>query len=522
MQPFRKLGSYDLVERLAVGGMAEIYLARSRGISGFEKEYVLKLIHPKYVGDADFIRMLIDEAKLVSKLGHSNIAQVIDLGIDGESYYILMEYVHGKDLYQVLTAAWEKDAQIPIACAVYIAKEIAAGLYYAHTKEDDSGRPLNIVHRDISPQNILVSYQGEVKILDFGVAKAALGARPETRAGIIKGKFRYMSPEQAWGEKLDGRSDVFSVGLCLYEMLTGHPAYEDDGDMQKTLVRMRDAKFTPPSQIRPEIDPKLEGIVMRVLARDRDERYPTAHSFEYDLARYLHLHHAGFTRKDIMIFLKSLFPSETDNVHTPDYTVEHEEIPLGTDELVALEVPDVPDAPDDADDMTLRHSIVRGQPAGDHLVNRTADEFVAEATELYLHPDDDVATPHGVANPTANISNERLRALLQAGGETREKPSLRPIGAHGGHATADFLPPMGGDTTNDRTAPHRQQPDLRNDTVAGLIERLMPPEAAQHALGVHEKLSAFLQTDFGRNAVVLVLGLGLGLFLLLLLVILFV
>ncbi len=522
MQPFRKLGPYDLVERLAVGGMAEIYIARSRGVQGFSKEYVLKLIHPKFVGDADFIRMLVDEAKLVGQLTHSNIAQVIDLGIDGELYYILMEYVRGKDLFQILTTTWEQDTLTPVACAVFIAKEMASGLYYAHTKMDENGRPLNIVHRDVSPQNVLVSFQGEVKILDFGVAKAALGARPETRAGIIKGKFRYMSPEQAWGEKLDGRSDVFSVGLCLYEMLTGHPAYEDDGDMQKTLVRMRDAKFTPPSRLRPEVDQKLEGIVMKALARNREDRYATAHALEYDLARYLHLHHAGFTRKDIMVFLKTMFPADAVGIHVPDFTVEHGEIPLGTDELEVLDL-------EGTNDRTLRHSILRGAPGG-ASIDHSTDDFTGEETELYIHHEEPVSpqkagfpelsTPTVDALPpseTAHMSNDRLQVLLD-NGDKFEKPTLEKRRDEAFGSQSPNLRTNRGrrDPSADRTVPHEH--DLRRDTVAGMIEKYMPPEAAQHALGVHEKFSDFLQTEFGRNAVVVVLGFGLGLFVLLLLV----
>jgi len=513
MQPFRKLGPYELVERLAVGGMAEIYVARSRGVQGFEKDYVLKLIHPKYVGDADFIRMLVDEAKLVGQLTHSNIAQVIDLGVDGDAYYILMEYVRGKDLYQILNTTWERELQIPVDCAVYIAKEMASALYYAHTKEDENGRPLNIVHRDISPQNVLLSYQGEVKILDFGVAKAALGARPETRAGIIKGKFRYMSPEQSWGEKLDGRSDVFSVGLCLYEMLTGHPAYEDDGDMQKTLMRMREATFTPPSRLRAEVDNKLEGIVMRVLARERDERYPTAHAFEYDLARYLHLHHAGFTRKDVMVFLKSLFPTETKDVHVPDFTIEHGDQAITTDELDAVDLEEVDG---DTDDLTLRQSVPRGEAAGPLEV--TGDDFASEETELYLHPDElEEETAQDIR--TASMSNEHIMMLVAQ--QNREvatveqralaAPRVDPL------AYSEQLP-GDAETTRDRTAPHRTV-DPRRDTVADFIDKYLPPTAADRALAAHQKFVEILESEQGRKVLVPLMGLALGLFLLLILVI---
>lgn len=545
MQPFKKLGPYDLVERLAVGGMAEIYVARSRGIQGFEKEYVLKLIHPKYVGDTDFIRMLVDEAKLVGQLAHSNIAQVIDLGVDGESYYILMEYVRGRDLYQILSEAWEQNVKIPIDVAVFIAAQIAQGLFYAHTKNDETGRPLNIVHRDISPQNVLISFQGEVKILDFGVAKAALGARPETRAGIIKGKFRYMSPEQAWGKRLDGRSDLFSVGLCLYEMLTGKTAYEDDGDMQKTLQRMREAEFVPPSEHRPELDDALEAVVLRALARERHERYSTCHAFEVALNDYLHRHSPGFSRMNVMAFLQELFPDETKDVRVAEPT-ERTLAELGTsikdagatsatEELEGLRYEDLVGDPDD---QTLRQSIVRGPAAGRRSGlnpppgNGADEDFEHEDTELYLHPDElqEISESGEVTTQdlaTGSMSNERLMELVNAeqARPTHDRPAPRlPTAAVSttGENTVPgkFNPDLGdGSTTKDRTAPHqRASRPAPEDTVAQFIERYLPASAAPRALSLHEKFVAALQSEQGKKVLIPILGLTLGLFILLILV----
>lgn len=511
MQPFKKLGPYDLVERLAVGGMAEIYVARSRGVQGFEKEYVLKLIHPKYVGDHEFIRMLVDEAKLVGALTHPNVAQVIDLGVDGESYYILMEYVRGKDLYQVLNTAWDLGFNLPIPMCLNIARDMCAGLYYAHHKCDENGRPLNIVHRDISPQNVLVSFNGEAKIVDFGVAKAALGARPETRAGIIKGKFRYMSPEQAWGRKLDGRSDLFSAGLCLYEMVCGETAYEDDGDMQKMLTKMRDAQFIPPSQHRPEVDAELEHIMLKALSQDRGDRYPTCHAFEVALATYMHRKFPGYTRLDVTTVMKEMYPDDTLLVHVPEPTEKtsaEDGIEVGTDELEAMGFVEIVDdeEPIDTGDMTLRASYIRGQAV--------PDSFTQEPTDFFQQEDED---------PTRLDYNrpelEELVTtddLLTAEDATVDLPSFRARAP----AVTPAPPKYGVQHKTDRPGPRplRRNPDLRRDTVADLIEKHLPPTFADHALRVHRKVAEILESDDGGNLLVLVLGLTLGLFLLLIIV----
>ena len=187
----RQFGPYRLVHQIATGGMAEVYLAKTRGVAGFEKFVALKMIHPNFSADEHFIQMLVDEAKISVQLQHVNIAQTFDLGRVGETFYLTMEYVDGCDLYKILRKASELDVSMPIESAVFVAKEVCAGLDYAHRKRDESGSPLGIIHRDISPQNILISSSGEVKIVDFGIAKASMRAR-QTAAGVIKGKYYYM------------------------------------------------------------------------------------------------------------------------------------------------------------------------------------------------------------------------------------------------------------------------------------------------------------------------------------------
>lgn len=284
----RQFGPYQLVRQVAVGGMAEIHLAKTRGIAGFEKYVALKVIHNHLSEDEKFIEMLIDEAKISVHLQHVNIAQTFDLGRVGDTYYITMEYVDGADMYKLLRTASEKDIDMPIAAAAFIAKEIANGLDYAHRRRSVDGQPLGIVHRDISPQNVLVSYAGEVKLVDFGIAKATMKAR-QTDAGVIKGKYYYMSPEQAWGDDVDARTDIFATGILLYEALTGQMLYLEE-NMQRLLDMVRRANIRPPTYLRPEIPKELTRIVMRALAKQREQRYQTASDLAAELERFLHVH----------------------------------------------------------------------------------------------------------------------------------------------------------------------------------------------------------------------------------------
>jgi serine/threonine protein kinase len=210
----RQFGPYRLTQQIATGGMAEIHLAKTKGIEGFEKYVALKMIHPNFSSDDHFVQMLIDEAKISVQLQHVNIAHVFDLGRVEDTYYIAMEFVDGSDLFKILRKSSEQDRHMPIECATYIAKEVCSGLDYAHHKRDAAGRSMGIVHRDVSPQNVLISHAGEVKLVDFGIAKATMRAK-QTAVGVIKGKYYYMSPEQAWGDPVDHRTDIFSAGILL-------------------------------------------------------------------------------------------------------------------------------------------------------------------------------------------------------------------------------------------------------------------------------------------------------------------
>ena len=276
-----RFGQYILLEKVGTGGMAELFKAKKIGIEGFERVLAIKRILPHLCSDEEFIDMFIAEAKLVARLSHKNIAQVYDFGKIGQNYFIAMEYIRGKDLRGIFKRCEEKNIKLPVALAVFIAKEVSSALSYAHRQKDSMGRNLNIIHRDVSPQNILVSYEGEVKVVDFGIAKAE--TQSHTKTGTIKGKLAYMSPEQAWGNPIDHRSDIFSLGIVIYEMITGKRLFKGTTEI-KTLEMVREAKaetFSP--SLVAVIPSELESIVMKALSKDVKSRYQDAS----DMERYL-------------------------------------------------------------------------------------------------------------------------------------------------------------------------------------------------------------------------------------------
>ncbi len=278
-------GQYELMELIATGGMAEVYKARMRGVEGFQKIVAIKRILPHLTNNDEFVTMFIDEAKLAAQLQHPNIIHIYDLGKIEKSYYIAMEYIHGKDLRSILRELAEKNRRMPVPLAVFVGSRLAAALDYAHRKRDLQGSAMSLVHRDVSPQNVLISHDGDIKLCDFGIAKAASKAS-HTRAGALKGKLQYMSPEQAWGKDLDHRSDIFSLGLVLYEMVTGRKAFAGDSELS-VLEQVRSPRLTPPREVDPAVPAELDTIIMKALREDRDTRYQTASSLASDLESVL-------------------------------------------------------------------------------------------------------------------------------------------------------------------------------------------------------------------------------------------
>ncbi len=279
-------GPYRLLERVAAGGMAEVFRAKRTGVEGFEKVLAVKRILPHLSDNKEFVEMFIDEAKMVAGLAHPNIVQIFDLGRIEKTYFIAMEYVQGKDLRTILKRAKEKGSRIPLDLSVLVISRVCSALEYAHRNKDEAGRPLKIVHRDISPQNILISFEGEVKLTDFGIAKATSKASTTDR-GALRGKLLYMSPEQASGAPMDRRSDVFSLGVVFYEMITDSKPFL--GASEKGILEMvRECRIEPPRARNPRVPETLERLVMKALEKNPEQRYQDASEMYRDLERVLH------------------------------------------------------------------------------------------------------------------------------------------------------------------------------------------------------------------------------------------
>jgi serine/threonine protein kinase len=276
LRPFKptRFGRYTLLRPLSTGGMGEVFLARLEGAQGFEKLCVIKKILPHLAKDSDFVGRFVDEARILVKLSHGNIAQVLDMGLHDGAPYIALEFIDGKDLRRVVARARERSLQLPLSFTLYVATRLLDALAYAHRKKGDDGKELNLVHRDISPQNILISYEGEVKVIDFGLAKSTMSAT-RTHPSIVLGKFFYMSPEQARHQKVDRRSDLYAVGLCLYELIAGQGPFEgvNPGELMATVAN---PQLAPLQQVEPLCPPALSDVVMKALAADPTVRFQTA------------------------------------------------------------------------------------------------------------------------------------------------------------------------------------------------------------------------------------------------------
>lgn len=310
-------GKYQILDRIAVGGMAEIYKARLDGIGGFHRTFAIKRILPHLTAHTEFVDMLVDEAKIAGLLSHANIVQILDLGQVGGTYFIAMEYVDGPDLGKVLRRCRDKGIALPVPHAVFICIEMLKGLEYAHNRQVMRGGrlvPLKIVHRDISPANVLVSFQGEVKLTDFGIAKASVKAL-ETASGVIKGRFNYFSSEQACGLEADQRADLFATGVLLYEMLTGrHPFAQDTSgawrNEAETVDAIRSGVFIQPGHVNPDVPYQLELVIEQALKVDPSERFQHATAMKDTLDRFFHDAGFIFSHSTLAAFLKGLFPVE--------------------------------------------------------------------------------------------------------------------------------------------------------------------------------------------------------------------
>jgi len=303
-----RFGKYTLIRKLATGGMAELFLAIQKSVAGFEKLIVIKRILPSMNQDRAFIEMLLHEARIAATLSHPNIVQIFDVGQADGQYFIAMEHVHGEDLRSIVRQMKKQGVlEFPLEHALAIVLGMCSGLAYAHDKRDLDNSHLGIVHRDISPQNVVVTFTGDVKIVDFGMAKSdSRGGFEQTKSGKLKGKVPYMSPEQARGDDLDARSDLFATGVMLFELTTGKRLFKGASEYE-TLKLICEREYPRPSDIRPDYPVDLEPIVMRALAKDRADRYQSAREMQGDIEAFVRHHQIAVSSLALNQFMQSLF-----------------------------------------------------------------------------------------------------------------------------------------------------------------------------------------------------------------------
>ena len=331
-----QFGNYTLLEKIAAGGMAELFKAKMQGVEGFRKLVAIKRILPHLTDNDEFVHMFIDEAKLAAQLNHQNIAHIFDLGRIDKFYYIAMEYVAGRDLRAILKHAADNGDRFPVELAVLVASKVASALDYAHRKKDFDERDLNIVHRDISPQNVLISYEGEVKLVDFGIAKA-VSRSSQTESGTVKGKLLYMSPEQARGAEIDKRSDIFSLGVVMYEMLTGEKLFMDETEMD-IIRRVRDCRVSSPRRLNPAIPKELDLVVMTALEKRPEDRYQNAYKMQKDLENIMYAWESTPTSVNLAQYMAEEFGREGE-------TADADQTMLAASAPVATAAPAPPSTP---------------------------------------------------------------------------------------------------------------------------------------------------------------------------------
>ncbi|HEU4404922.1 MAG TPA: serine/threonine-protein kinase [Polyangiaceae bacterium] len=299
------LGDYRVVDEIGIGGMASVHLARKDGAGGFQKWVAIKRIHPHLVEDDQFIHMFLDEARIAALISHANVAQVFDLGEDGGTYWIAMEYLHGEPLREVMRAVEEGGPRMGFEIASRIIADACEGLHAAHDLRGKNGEPMNLVHRDVTPHNLFVTYEGTTKVVDFGIAKVA-GRLSSTRAGTLKGKLAYMAPEQVRGQEIDRRTDIFALGVVLWELTTGQRLFRMDSDLE-TLEKVQACQVQPPSTLVEGYPSDLEAIALKALAKDRDKRFQTAREFSRALQQFIVRRGALVGPEEVATYVRSIF-----------------------------------------------------------------------------------------------------------------------------------------------------------------------------------------------------------------------
>ncbi len=481
LAPGTSVGRYVIKRKLAEGGMAEIFLASAVGPEGFAKDVVIKVVRSFLANDSQFVQMFIAEARLASRLNHANVVQIFDFGKHGDSYYLAMEYVRGASLWDLRKRCRDLKVPVPPTLAAEVGAQVARGLQYAHALSD-AGQRIGVVHRDVTPHNVLLSFEGAVKLTDFGIAKAT---STHTAPGMLKGKFAYMSPEQSRGEKVDARSDIFALGVVLWELLTGGRLFDGDSDLA-VLRAVQESLIAPPARLNADVPAELSDVVMKALARPVDERFQTAFEFERALATWVLRNAQSVEDTSVAIFLQQMFKEEFeapqgDDEPAPGQTLSTDEEDFSSGQTVERRkprtitatpvgpIPLVADGPRrgllDDEDSTGRKTeefeanarprteqmpalkrpssrrleplpvqepsvIARPTAQAHSLVSQTETERASAAGEAPESPSEPVTLPRSNA-PLIGVLSALVIALLASLGyvTSREEPTLQPVPA---------------------------------------------------------------------------------------------
>ena len=430
-----RLGKYELLMPLAAGGMARIYIGRSTGIGSFERHVVLKLITPERERDETAVQMFLDEARLAAALNHQNVAQVFEVGEDQGIHYLAMEYVHGQDLRALLAKAGSQGTRIPLELALTVVAGAASGLNHAHERRAADGTPLGIVHRDVSPSNLMIGYDGSVKLLDFGIAKAT-SRSVQTQAGIIKGKFAYMSPEQCRGRDVDRRSDVFSLGIILYEISTQHRCFRADSDFD-TMHRIVTGDVVRPTRLVQGYPPALEAIVMKALAVDAAHRYQSAALLLEALESFATASRFSLSTMGLGRFMRDMFgESQEPWLSAPQNlpVVSRESTISSTDGRSNVSISPLSERAATESERPVRQ--VEAVPALAEQIPDSGDSAAKTTLDMGTHEDNDGATevhrPTPIPQGTQSRAQAPPRELLYTPSDAQSMPvppaAFRPTG----------------------------------------------------------------------------------------------
>ena len=478
---------YQIIRKLDAGGMAEVWKGKASSIRGFEKLVAIKRVLPSLSENKKFISMFLDEARLSLYLNHANIVQTFDIGMSADAYFIVMEWVDGPNLRSILETCNALGFRVPVEQAVFIASEVCKGLSHAHNRKDPKGRSLNIVHRDVSPPNMLLSREGEIKLVDFGLAKAA-SQITSTDPGVVKGKFSYLSPEAAHGRNVDARADVFAVGAVLYEMLAGRKLFYGDSDLQ-TVELVRRTQIPPISQYNNTVGDDLNAVLLKSLARDPRDRYQTAEALGHALSRFLFSNRLMVTNYDIATLVRRVQATkeqagDVTRVFSLEDAVQEEIVDfMSIENLDRMEFKSVLDQPGGDDSGLIGPGI---DPRGWAEEVKTAAPAEAEAEETMLDGgsrgrsafagrgfgDDDMADATMVQSP-----DDIMRAFGMDGDFLREPEATPPKDVAPAPKAASAPKPAAAAPKPAAAAPKREAEPMRGasrDRTARDVEPVKP------------------------------------------------